>query len=162
MTWTEPRCELLKKLWSEGRTAGQIAVELGGVSRNAIIGKVHRMGLAGRERKSSAPRGPKPERKAPMRPRKVAATPQADGPPTEPAEPVRPIEHPVIPVGQRRTIFELTNETCRWPIGDPGTKDFFYCGGPNTPGSVYCGFHHAIGYQPLRAIRPVFVPQRRH
>jgi GcrA cell cycle regulator len=53
----------------------------------------------------------------------------------------------VIPIGQRRNILELTEETCRWPIGDPGSTDFFFCGGQTVSGP-YCGFHARIAYQP--------------
>jgi GcrA cell cycle regulator len=54
----------------------------------------------------------------------------------------------VIPIGQRRTILELTEETCRWPIGDPGSADFFFCGGPTGTGLPYCGYHSRVAYQP--------------
>src|SRR5262245_23827496 len=62
MTWTDERVETLKKLWTEGLSASQIAAELGGVTRNAVIGKVHRLGLAGRAKSpsSTAPRPRKP------------------------------------------------------------------------------------------------------
>jgi GcrA cell cycle regulator len=54
----------------------------------------------------------------------------------------------VIPIGQRRTLLELTEDTCRWPIGDPGQPDFFFCGGPAVTGLPYCAYHSRVAYQP--------------
>ena len=65
----------------------------------------------------------------------------------------------VIPIGQRRTLLELTEETCRWPIGDPGHADFFFCGGPPISGLPYCAYHSRVAYQPpnvRRDRRPPF------
>src|SRR5258706_5297856 len=135
MTWTDERVETLKKLWAEGLSASQIAAALGGVTRNAVIGKVHRLGLSGRVKSpsSGAPRARKPRAHSHMlrvtRPsiRGNTALAHAYEPDIEP-EPEF-IDN-VIPLGQRRSLLELTEETCRWPIGDPGQPDFFFCGGP--------------------------------
>jgi GcrA cell cycle regulator len=54
----------------------------------------------------------------------------------------------VIPIGQRRTLLELNEATCRWPIGDPANADFYFCGGPPVAGHPYCGYHSRVAYQP--------------
>jgi GcrA cell cycle regulator len=66
----------------------------------------------------------------------------------EPELEVAPVEN-VIPMGQRRTILELTEDTCRWPIGDPGSTEFFFCGGHTAPTAPYCSFHSRVAYQPV-------------
>lgn len=141
MGWTEERIGLLKKLWADGLSASQIACELGGITRNAVIGKVHRLGLSGRAKSpsSSIPRPRKP---------RVAHTPRNPqvlfrgntalaydyGAEPEP-------ELIEIPVEQRKTVLQLTEKTCHWPIGDPQKPDFFFCGGEVEPGSSYCKHH---------------------
>lgn len=154
ITWTEERVELLRRLWMEGRSASQIAAEIGGVSRNAVIGKVHRLGLAGRGKA-----GPTDEAK----PRK------ADRPAVAPAEepgvaaaaasaPARPVLELVaeagetrdlsIPVSERVTIMELRESMCRWPMGDPTAVDFRFCGSKSITGLPYCRHHALVAYQP--------------
>ena len=153
MTWTDERVEILKKLWAEGLSASRIATELSGVTRNAVIGKVHRLGLAARAKSSSATgqRPRKPRSQSQMlrvsRPsvRGNTALAQAFDLDIEP-EP-EPIDN-VIPLGQRRTLLELTEQTCRWPIGDPGHSDFFFCGGQTITGLPYCAYHSRVAYQP--------------
>ena len=155
MSWTDERVELLKKLWQDGLSASQIAGELGGITRNAVIGKVHRLGLSGRAKapSSSVPRQRKPRAASSMfrAPRTMmrgatalAMQPAYDYDPEPEPEPIENI----IPIGQRCTLVELTDDKCRWPIGDPGHADFFFCGGKTTPGVVYCGYHARIAYQP--------------
>jgi GcrA cell cycle regulator len=63
-----------------------------------------------------------------------------------------PIDN-VIPLGQRRTLLELTEQTCRWPIGDPGHSDFFFCGGQTITGLPYCAYHSRVAYQPANLRR---------
>jgi GcrA cell cycle regulator len=158
MTWTDERVELLKKLWSEGLSASQIAAELGGITRNAVIGKVHRLGLSGRAKSpsSAAPRPRKPRAAQMLRMARPAmrgntALAQAFEVELEP-EPV-PYDN-VIPLTQRRTILELNEQTCRWPIGDPGSTEFFFCGGPCMAGLPYCAYHSRVAYQPADRRRP--------
>ena len=161
MHWTDERVELLKKLWSEGLSASAIATELGGVTRNAVIGKVHRLGLSGR---AKAPQ-PQPQRRAkptraPSHP--MRSTPFVRGnvalaadlspslePEAQPAPEPRPVEDVVIPMSERVTIMELREQMCRWPLGDPGRDDFRFCGGRIAPGGPYCNHHAAIAYQPI-------------
>lgn len=163
-TWTDDRVELLKKLWADGLSASQIAGELGGITRNAVIGKVHRLGLSGRAKapSSSVPRQRKPRApsmyRAPrqmMRGNTALAMPAYDYDP----EPEPELLENIIPIGQRCTLLELNDEKCHWPIGDPGQPDFFFCGGKTGAGTPYCGYHARIAYQPAtdrrRDRRPV-------
>lgn len=162
MHWTDERVELLKKLWSEGLSASVIATELGGVTRNAVIGKVHRLGLSGRTKAPvpQAQRRAKPTR-APSHPLRSTASavrgntalaidlmPAADAEPEVVAAP-RPAQEVVIPLSERVTIMELREQMCRWPLGDPGREDFRFCGGRSVPGAPYCSHHAAIAYQPV-------------
>ena len=148
MGWTEERVEMLKKLWADGLSASQIAAELGGITRNAVIGKVHRLGLSGRAKSpsSSAPRPRKPRSSTMMRvPRAhirgntALAYDYAVEPEPELIE---------IPVEQRKTLLQLNEATCHWPVGDPGSTDFFFCGGQANEGSPYCNYHSRVAYQP--------------
>src|SRR5256714_10279123 len=119
LTWSEDRVEQLKKLWEAGLSASQIAAELGNVTRNAVIGKVHRLGLSGRA-KSPSSAAPRQRRSRPshmmrvpratMRGNTALAHAYAYDHEAE-AEP-EPIEN-IIPIGQRRTLLELTEDTCR-------------------------------------------------
>ena len=153
MSWTDERVELLKKLWSDGLSASQIAAELGGITRNAVIGKVHRLGLSGRAKSTSS---------ASQRPRKARSpshmlrigralirgnTALAHAYEFEVEAEPELIDN-IIPIGQRRTILELSEQTCRWPVGDPGSSDFFFCGGNTVVGLPYCAYHSRVAYQP--------------
>ena len=148
-TWTDDRVELLKKLWADGLSASQIAGELGGITRNAVIGKVHRLGLSGRAKapSSSVPRQRKPRAPSMFR----APRPMMRGntalahrrPTTTTSSRSRSAIENIIPIGQRCTLLELDQEKCHWPIGDPGQPDFFFCGGKTDAGTPYCGYHGA-------------------
>jgi len=155
MSWTDERVELLKKLWADGLSASQIANELGNVTRNAVIGKVHRLGLSGRAKSpsSAAPRQRKPRAHAHMlrvRPAMRGNTALATLPGYElDVEPEPELIENIIPIGQRCSLLELTDDKCRWPIGDPGSADFFFCGGKPSEGLPYCGYHSRVAYQPV-------------
>jgi GcrA cell cycle regulator len=152
-TWTDQRVTLLKQLWSEGLSASQIAGELGGITRNAVIGKVHRLGLSGRAKPPSA--APRPRRpRAPSHPMASSAfriqgnTALARLPEPEP-EPEPMMELVPEPLScERVTILELRECMCRWPLGDPGREDFRFCGTRTNPGASYCAHHTAKAYQP--------------
>jgi len=154
MSWTDERVELLKKLWADGLSASQIAAELGGITRNAVIGKVHRLGLSGRAKSpsSSVPRARKPRSsghmmripRASMRGNTALAYDYDVEPEPELIE---------IPVAQRKTLLELTDKTCRWPIGDPGGGEFYFCGGESATDLPYCVHHSRIAYQPANERR---------
>ena len=193
MSWTDERVDLLKRMWGEGQSASQIAKELGGVTRNAVIGKVHRLGLSNRSGGAAAPAAPA----APVRPVPAAETapraeadedaaeaPRASAEP-EPALPPRgtnitPLRKPVAIAGQplppqpsaneispealakvnevekhakRISLMELTERVCKWPIGDPATEDFYFCGLPAQQGKPYCEAHVGVAFQPMSSRR---------
>ena len=166
MAWTEERVEILKRLWAEGLSASQIANRLGGVTRNAVIGKVHRLGLSGRATTSRA-KAPRPRRRLahksdrPSRPSlpthgAVALKPIYDEEPDTIVELApAPVEELVIPISERTTIISLKESMCRWPIGDPGDKDFHFCGRHSPPGTPYCEHHARVAYQPVQSRRRV-------
>jgi GcrA cell cycle regulator len=157
MGWTDERVETLKTLWLDGLSASQIAKQLGGVTRNAVIGKVHRLGLSGRATPSQPtpvafkpPRPARPVTAAPPITRRPAPTPSAS-PAT--AEPIRPVE-PEAPVPVRveepggATVLTLGRHMCKWPIGDPSTSEFTFCGRRATDERPYCAEHAKLAYQP--------------
>ncbi|MEY4779689.1 MAG: hypothetical protein RLZZ607_1002 [Pseudomonadota bacterium] len=216
MSWTDERVETLKKMWAEGQSASQIAKELGGVTRNAVIGKVHRLGLSNRvgpgtpaEDEGTAASAPAATTPSPAAPAKPAPAPRAVAPEPAPrpapaapvpqpvaAEPTAPpmdssaitfsptapipLRKAIIPAGQplppqpsaneispealasvrevekrakKLTLMELTERTCKWPIGDPATEDFWFCGLPSVAGKPYCEAHVGVAFQPMSARR---------
>jgi GcrA cell cycle regulator len=148
MGWTDERVATLKKLWLEGLSASQIAKQLGGVTRNAVIGKVHRLGLSGRAAPSQpsrttfkAPRPPRPVSQ-PV-PRRVEAVQHA------PAPQPRPIVYDESPGSA--TVLTLGAHMCKWPIGDPSADSFTFCGRRNDGDGPYCVQHASVAYQPQQA-----------
>ncbi|MGI9424628.1 MAG: GcrA family cell cycle regulator [Hyphomicrobiaceae bacterium] len=157
MSWTDDRVELLKKLWSEGLSASQIAGRLGGVTRNAVIGKVHRLGLSGRatttRMKSSRPRTRVPTAKRPSKPRfsqtgNIIVRNLYQG---EHETYVPPAEEIKIPLEERKSLQDLLENSCRWPIGDPQHSDFHFCNRDKVPGLPYCEHHSRRAFQPPQA-----------
>ncbi|WP_324755084.1 GcrA family cell cycle regulator [Roseovarius sp. Pro17] len=203
MSWSDERVETLKKMWGEGQSASQIAKELGGVTRNAVIGKVHRLGLSNRNGgagsaaasgASAQPDAGKAPKAATKSPAKAAAKPAGKAaapkpaakaaPQPEPEEaapaPVVTRIKPIIPAGQplppqpstneidpkalakvsevekkakRLSLMELTSRTCKWPVGDPATDDFWFCGLTVQAGKPYCEAHVGVAFQPMSARR---------
>ena len=155
-TWTDERVEMLKKLWSEGLSASQIAAEIGSVTRNAVIGKVHRLGLSGRGKaKSSSHQRVKKPSRAPSAPGAIAdQVPLSTGtiapiPLTMEQEPVATMDDVVVPMSERVTIMDLRESMCRWPMGDPTKAEFRFCGARSVTGLPYCTHHSRIAYQPV-------------
>lgn len=149
MGWTDERVELLKKLWADGLSASQIAAELGGITRNAVIGKVHRLGLSGRA-KSPSSASPRPRKARSSSHMMRVQRPQIRGNTAlaydyDVAPEPELIE---IPEHQRKTLLQLNEKTCRWPVGDPGSTDFYFCGGEAAPDLPYCTHHSRVAYQP--------------
>ena len=143
MGWTDERVTTLKKLWLEGLSASQIAKQLGAVTRNAVIGKVHRLGLSGR----AAPSQPSRPVFRPQRPRPAAAVQQA--PRREPApRSVAPAPSPVLDLPGTATVLTLGAHMCKWPIGDPSTDGFSFCGRRAGDEGPYCIEHARVAYQP--------------
>ena len=200
MSWTDERVETLKKMWGEGQSASQIAKELGGVTRNAVIGKVHRLGLsnrAGTGGAAAAKVAPKEKLaakvaiKAPAKPKAVPPATKAPPSSSKPAEPevleldengipISAARRAIIPAGQplppqpsaneispealakvseiekgskRIGLMELTEKTCKWPVGDPATDDFWFCGLTTQTGKPYCEAHVGVAFQPMSSRR---------
>jgi GcrA cell cycle regulator len=206
MSWTDERVETLKRMWAEGASASQIAKELGQVTRNAVIGKVHRLGLSNRVMPGERPeegvealdeatpldevppaRAPAVEavfQEAEPEPEPESALEPELGPEPEPEEeveePAVPFRRQIIPAGQplppqpsaneispeaqaaaaaveqtarRLTLMELTERTCKWPVGDPATPNFWFCGLPVQQGKPYCEAHVGVAFQPMSARR---------
>lgn len=162
MSWTDERVEILKKLWGEGRTAAEIASELGGVTRNAVIGKAHRLKLSGR---SSPIQKSTKKKAANSNAVKIAAVKKAEAkkekaPSVKVASSAKPEIEKVLPqpmdVDQiseadkkrkRIPLADLGHNQCRWALGDPREKNFGFCGCKTAPGEVYCAEHAAVAYQ---------------
>lgn len=153
MSWTDERVGTLKKLWLEGQSASQIAKQLGGgVTRNAVIGKVHRLGLSGRAAPSQPVRAAlRPPRartvqsppSQPSAPRRIEA---AETPPPRPTPPSPRVVEPELP--GTATVLTLGAHMCKWPIGDPSTSEFSFCGRRAGDGIPYCVEHAKVAYQP--------------
>ena len=132
MSWTDERVALLKRLWGEGKTAAEIAKALGGVTRNAVIGKAHRLKLSNRispiqqnERKEDRV----PEMKKQLKVKAVLAN------------------KPANTSFKGLKMIELKERMCRWPMGDPKDADFRCCGESSVPGMPYCPDHARMAYQ---------------
>ena len=164
MAWTDEIVEQLKQHWIDGKSASQIASLLGnGVTRNAVIGKVHRLGLAGRAKTPNSGASRPPRRMAPPPAHRVAG-PRMNSPaprmmrgatalafaPQALSELEQPeFESVVVPMSLRVTIIELKEAMCRWPLGDPANSEFRYCGSPSASGP-YCAYHCGLAYQPAQ------------
>jgi len=153
LTWSDERVEQLKKLWESGLSASQIAAELGNVTRNAVIGKVHRLGLSGRAKSPAATaprqRKPRPAQQMMRVSRPVSRGNTALAHAFEVEIDPDPVSYDnVVPMSQRLSLLELNEATCHWPVGDPASPDFFFCGGKALAGLPYCVQHSRIAYQP--------------
>ena len=176
MSWTDERVEILTKMWAEGNSASQIAKELGGVTRNAVIGKVHRLGLSNRATTSTSNKSESKTKSTPKsgsKARQKARKPEVTEPKTDN---VTSLRRQIIPAGQplppqpsaneispealarvseiekkakKLSLLELTEKTCKWPIGDPATSKFWFCGHPSEQGKPYCETHISIAFQPI-------------
>ena len=154
LVWTHQAIATLKKLWSEGLPCSSIAAQLGsGFSRNAVIGKVHRLGLE-RRRPSLTPEQLAARKRSHVGRAKpvMTLTTVAYQAPTPPPIPIR---LPEANDGGRLTVFGLSDKTCKWPIGDPMAADFCFCGHEPRAGSPYCEYHARLSYRPRgEALRP--------
>ena len=203
MSWTPDRVEILKKMWSEGQSASQIAGELGEVTRNAVIGKVHRLGLSNRgtivtkeqnsEQSKAKPKSPKVQSRS-VHSKKIQNGPKNSETTTDVkqdiAEPLKkePWKQPFLSTNKsiiftanqplppqpstseisaetlknvesiekkskKLSLMELTERTCKWPIGDPATEEFWFCGHIAEQGKPYCETHIEIAFQPVTSRR---------
>ena len=138
MSWTHERIEQLKKLWEAGYTASNIATELGGITRNAVIGKAHRLGLSGRMKSKSKVSSVSIVRKRKMPVNKNSKIIEL----TTSVEPMNPT-----------SFANIKDGLCRWPLGEPEDLDFKFCGRKCAEGMIYCTEHHSLAYQPLNQTR---------
>lgn len=139
IAWDDHEVEAMKGLYGDGLSMSQIARALGtGRTRNAVLGKLHRLGLVD------------PSRKMPRQPR-VASAPRARNPhtPTPLSEP-EPAFEPMLVNGEPVTVFTITDQMCHWPIGDPLEPAFQFCGHAPMFDSPYCPFHRKIAYEPMK------------
>lgn len=157
--WTTDLKEKITALWAQGLSASQIAAELGdGLTRNAVIGKVHRLGLPGRgnpsipreRRAPSQPRAPRASRAAPP----IASHARAEEKRAEAKvfaeQMIAEDASAPLTAGRSKgvTLLQLTDETCRFPLGDPQMPGFYFCGAKPIEGSPYCLCHTALAFQP--------------
>lgn len=171
MSWTDARVKTLKDMWTQGKSASEIAEKLGGVTRNAVIGKAHRLGLSGRpspikgQKATASPKtkkqptkpkasgktlAEKPEKtrkaQAKVKPEKLSKKPEIkNGVHLKPADPEKDLER--LKKGELIGILDLTERTCRWPVGDPKQGAFGFCGCPAEPGKPYCDAHMLLAFQ---------------
>jgi len=156
--WTEERIALLQKLWGQGYSASQIAGQLQGVTRNAVIGKIHRLGKRP-DTRAARPRPPAATGHARRRPAVVEAhrtTPQplplqSQSPPQTqplPAWSARPFRRTAL-TGEPglATCATLEAHMCRWPIGDPDEAGFSFCGRSVEGQRPYCHGHSRLAYK---------------
>ena len=132
MSWTDERVVLLKKLWGEGKTAAEIAKALGGVTRNAVIGKAHRLKLSNRI--SPIQQNERKEDRVPEIKKAIKTKPII-------------MAKPANMSFKSLKMIELKERMCRWPSGDPKDEDFSFCGCTSEPGLPYCNEHAKMAYQ---------------
>ena len=189
MAWSDERVAVLKKMWLEGNSASEIAKELGNITRNAVIGKVHRLGLSNRDTNVSKAgvtieksikglkRGRPPkinkEPKKRGRPQKIIQPKDLNDTTLERGKPIsasgtteRSNDSRLEVVSdlseetlkdllkvemksKKISLMDLTERTCKWPIGDPATDEFWFCGHEAEPGKPYCKTHISIAFQPI-------------
>jgi GcrA cell cycle regulator len=143
-TWNPERVEQLRNCVIAGLTCSQIAGEIG-VSRNAVIGKIHRLGLSP-GRPAAAPARLCPPRVRPPRlpsQRRLLRL-HAKTPPLDPTA----AQDEFVNSAQRCSLLQLARGKCRWPISDPGASDFAFCGNDAIAGLSYCAGHARMAYRP--------------
>lgn len=143
--WSDERVEKLRNLWNDGLSASQIAARLGGVSRNGVIGKAHRIGLAKRKF-AYDPAKPRPRREHAervIRPKKVKLAPPP--PPVEVAHAAPAVGLPK-PKPFMKTLLELQCDECKWPVNDGGP--YLFCGHQRHAGGAYCEYHQLVSVGP--------------
>ena len=194
MAWSAERVAVLKKMWLEGNSASEIAKVLGNITRNAVIGKVHRLGLSNRDTNvsksgaitskviKSVKRGRPPKKidkevKKRGRPQKLKEprdfseiTDDKNKSATSIGNETRSSDSNLKVVSdlseetlknllkvemkaKKISLMELTERTCKWPIGDPATETFWFCGHESEPGKPYCKTHISIAFQPINQRR---------
>ena len=139
MSWTDQKIEKLKELWGKGNTASQIAEMIGGMSRNAVIGKAHRLNLSAKIKSRSS---------------KNLNTKKIDEEDDSTSKKIRKskfrsllIEKDFEPENPKQ-LEELDENTCKWPSGHPNESTFYFCGRTSLKDFSYCKLHLLYAYQP--------------
>ena len=200
MSWTPDRVDSLKKMWSDGQSASQIANDLGGVTRNAVIGKIHRLGLSNRGTVTSKDKQTtiniEKESKVNLKKKNIVSSSNSKEPKVNvnqesknrksfQKDVIKPLQQhthkplvftatqPLPPQpstseiseetlknvqsiekkSRKLSLMELTERTCKWPIGDPATEKFWFCGHVAEAGKPYCETHIEIAFQPVASRR---------
>ena len=140
MSWTEEKVAKLKELWGKGNTASQIAEIIGGISRNAVIGKAHRLNLSAKIKTRTATssqnfdNGTNEKNTQSERGRRTKFRSLIIEKDFEPENP--------------KQLEELDENSCKWPIGHPDEKKFYFCGRSSLKDFSYCKLHLLYAYQP--------------
>ena len=137
MSWTDEKVAKLKELWGKGSTASQIAEILGGVSRNAVIGKAHRLNLSGKIIAKKGHVNHKNDKSRNLSVKKVRRGKFKSLVIEKDFEPENP-----------KQLEELDDNTCKWPIGHPNEKSFYFCGRTSLKDFSYCKLHLLYAFQP--------------
>jgi GcrA cell cycle regulator len=153
MEWTEETIARLRELWAEGHSTAEIGRRMG-ITKNAVVGKAHRLNLPARPSPILRDRAPAPPRRPLVRratgptlpPLAAVATATLPRPAAAEPQPEPPKPQPVRPV----TAHTLRPQTCCWPLGEPGTRTFHFCNAEALPGKPYCAAHAAIAYVRVR------------
>ncbi len=140
MSWTEEREQRLRKLWEKGYTASQIAEMLGDTTRNAVIGKAHRLKLAARAASKQS--------KSPKKQDSVGGLNKQEGYISRKSRFKSLLLDKNFEVENPKKLEELSNKNCRWPIGHPDKEDFYFCGRNPVEGFSYCKLHVLYAFQP--------------
>ncbi len=147
MGWSEERIAELKKLWAEGHSASQIAKRLGHVTRNGVIGKVHRLGLSVRAIPSRPVRLPQ---KRNVQTRFMENTPKSSRIVVEPiTKTASVVVFPQVVGNAAKAVTALKSNQCKWPIGDPSSEGFSFCGCEQEGKGPYCNDHRKVSSQPF-------------
>ena len=137
MSWTDEKVAKLKELWGKGNTASQIAEILGGVSRNAVIGKAHRLNLSGKIITKKGLAGQKSNKTKNLNFKKVRRGKFKSLVIEKDFEPENP-----------KQLEELDENSCKWPMGHPNEKGFYFCGRTSLKDFSYCKLHLLYAFQP--------------
>mgnify|MGYP001502206679 CR=1 FL=1 len=140
MSWTEEKVAKLKELWGKGNTASQIAEIIGGISRNAVIGKAHRLNLSAKIKTRTAASNQNFENSLVEKNNKSKRVRRSKFKSLIIEKDFEP-ENP-------KQLEELDENSCKWPIGHPDEKSFYFCGRSSLKDFSYCKLHLLYAYQP--------------